>query len=74
MTPAAKHIPSRIDQAKVVEVIEVRWIRGCGQSNDDPVRQIIGWFDKGGALLAEVDMLSGEAVGGIPSLVMGERT
>jgi hypothetical protein len=46
---------SRIDGVKVVEVIEVDFIRGEGINDRDPVRRVMAWYDMNGVLLGEHD-------------------
>lgn len=41
-------------EVRVIEVIEVRFLRGLGESND-PVREVKCLYDRRGTLLAEVD-------------------
>lgn len=41
-------------RARVIQVIEVRFVRGEGVTGD-PVRQVIVYYDLQGAMLAEYD-------------------
>jgi hypothetical protein len=45
----------RIDGVKVVEVIEVSFVRGSGDGPKDPVRRVTAWFDLHGNKLGERD-------------------
>lgn len=45
----------RIDGVKVVEVIEVEFVRGEGIRKLDPVRRVTAWFDMQGVKLGERD-------------------
>ena len=46
---------TRIDSVKVVEVIEVEFVRGAGESDSDPVRRAVAYFSMCGVLLGETD-------------------
>lgn len=60
MPPRSKHIPSRVEAVAIVEVIRVETIRGCGQTNDDPVRRIIHYYTTTGQLIREIDTMGEE--------------
>jgi hypothetical protein len=47
--------PRACDQARVIQVIETKAIRGMGKSEEDPVRTVIQYWDFDGLLLAEKD-------------------
>lgn len=49
----------RIDLCRVVQVVEVHFIRGKGVVGD-PVRQVRAYYTPDGDLLAEVDSWTGE--------------
>lgn len=44
----------RIQGVQVIEVVQVKYLRGSG-SEKDPVREVIQYWDVGGRLLAERD-------------------
>lgn len=45
----------RLDSVRVIQVIEVRGIRGAGIDESDPVRNIARYYSLDGTLLAESD-------------------
>lgn len=53
---AVKDIPTRPPEVRVVQVIEVGFLRGTGVGVDDPVRKVMAYYDFEGALLAENDI------------------
>ncbi|HEY3544737.1 MAG TPA: hypothetical protein VGK17_01440 [Propionicimonas sp.] len=40
---------------RMVEVIEVRFLRGSGVDESDPVREVLCLYDRDGTLIAERD-------------------
>lgn len=59
-------------EAHVIEVIEVRHVRGEGRNEGDVCRQVVAYYGKDGALLAEHDGYIA-AVTNEVTLAMGNR-
>jgi len=49
------HIPSRVNSCQEVTVIRIAFVRGCGQSPDDPVREVVAYYLPDGTLITEQD-------------------
>lgn len=54
--PSGSSLKGRADvAAEIVDVIRVVSVRGLG-TEDDPMREIVSWFNRDGSLIAEHDI------------------